>query len=290
MLKRHTMIYEHEIPKGSRLYFGKSAKLKRKVENVASQVLYTKGFEEIVTPYLSYHQHSYIDEKELLRFSDSQNHIVALRGDSTLDVVRIIRQRLGRSTEHKKWFYIQPVFRYPSVEVYQIGAEIMDEEKLSFGLDISYEILQKLKLEPLLQISHIAIPKILSRKLNLPLEVFKSGNHEVFLKQNEPWLNALANLQYPEQIAKVLDKVPDELKAPLQQMHDLAKSYKGKKVVIAPLFYAKMRYYDELFFRFMDKNDTLGLGGCYELDGSHSSGFGLYTDKLIKYLAEKNDE
>jgi hypothetical protein len=32
------MIYEHEIPTGSKLYFGESAKLKRKLENVASDV------------------------------------------------------------------------------------------------------------------------------------------------------------------------------------------------------------------------------------------------------------
>jgi len=50
------MIFEHEIPSGSRLYFGKSAKLKREIEYVASQTLDGLGFEEIVTPLFSYHQ------------------------------------------------------------------------------------------------------------------------------------------------------------------------------------------------------------------------------------------
>ena len=45
------MIEEHEIPKGSRLYFGKSAKLKREIEAVASELLDSSGFEEIVTPF-----------------------------------------------------------------------------------------------------------------------------------------------------------------------------------------------------------------------------------------------
>jgi histidyl-tRNA synthetase len=75
------MIYEHEIPTGSKLYFGESAKLKRKLENVASELFYDAGFEEIVTPFFSYHQHQSIDEKELLRFSDEQNHIVSLRAE-----------------------------------------------------------------------------------------------------------------------------------------------------------------------------------------------------------------
>ncbi len=281
------MIYEHEIPRGSKLYFGQSAKLKRKIEKVASDILDENGFEEIVTPYLSYHQHANISEKELLRFSDSNNNIVALRGDSTLDVVRIVTKRLGRTTEHKRWFYIQPVFRYPSSEVYQIGGEILDEGDLSVSLKLSLQILDRLDINPFLQISNIEIPKILSKKLNLPLEVFKSGNHETLLKQNEPWLTALATLQYPSQIDKVLDMVPDELKKPLLQIGDLAKLHVGKNIIIAPLYYAKMRYYDNLFFRFVKDNHTLGLGGNYEFENSISSGFGLYIDVLIKYLTQE---
>lgn len=280
------MIYEHEIPDGSRLYFGQSAKLKRKIENTASEILSKDGFEEIVTPYLSYHQSKYINEKELLRFSDNDNHIISLRGDSTLDVVRIVTRRLGRSTEQKKWFYIQPVFRYPSQEVYQIGGEIMYQKDLSVSLNLVSKVLKSLKVEPLLQISNISIPKILSKMLNLDIEIFRSGNLEALLGLNEDWLSALATLQYPHQIQEVLGKVPNELKKPLEQIRDLANSYDGKNVVIAPLYYAKMRYYEDLFFRFVEKNHTLSIGGCYEFDGINSSGFGIYTDILIEYIVE----
>ena len=51
------MIYEHEIPTGSKLYFGESAKLKRSLEHAASTLFYEADFEEIVTPFFSYHQH-----------------------------------------------------------------------------------------------------------------------------------------------------------------------------------------------------------------------------------------
>ena len=33
------MIFEHEIPKGSRLYFGKTAKAKRVLENSVCEIL-----------------------------------------------------------------------------------------------------------------------------------------------------------------------------------------------------------------------------------------------------------
>ena len=169
------MIYEHEIPTGSKLYFGESAKLKRKLENVASELFYDVGFEEIVTPFFSYHQHQSIDEKELLRFSDEQNHIVSLRADSTMDVVRLSTKRVGRSTNHSKWFYIQPVFRYPSHEVHQIGAELIGEENLSLSIATSLSIFEKFSLKPLLHISNINIPKILSEMLNLDLKIFEKG-------------------------------------------------------------------------------------------------------------------
>lgn len=156
------MILEHEIPNGSKLYFGNSAKIKRNIENVASEILYNNGFEEIVTPVFSYHQHlSVANEKVLIRVNDTKNNPLSLRADSTIDVVRIIEKRLGRNTEHKKWFYIQPVFRYPTEEQYQVGVEFMDEKKLSSVMNIAVDIFNKLQVKPLIQISNIRIPKIL---------------------------------------------------------------------------------------------------------------------------------
>ena len=170
------MVYEHEIPSLTRLYFGKSAQLKRKIETVASDILSQQKYEEIVTPLLTYHQHESLDEKELIRFSDSQNHIITLRADSTLDVVRIITKRLGRSVVQNKWFYIQPVFRYPSYEQYQIGAERIGDSDLSVAINDSVKVLDTLALKPLLQISNINIPRLIAKKLDIDLEIFKTAN------------------------------------------------------------------------------------------------------------------
>ena len=61
------MMLEHEIPSGTKLYFGETAKIKRKIEAIASDVLYAAGYEELITPLFSYHQHlSIANEKELL--------------------------------------------------------------------------------------------------------------------------------------------------------------------------------------------------------------------------------
>jgi len=284
------MIYEHEIPTGSKLYFGESAKLKRKLENVASELLYNAGFEEIVTPFFSYHQHKSIDEKELLRFSDEQNHIVSLRADSTMDVVRLSTKRVGRSTNHSKWFYIQPVFRYPSHEVHQIGAELIGEENLALSIATSLSIFEKFSLKPLLHVSNINIPKILSVMLNLDLKIFEKGELQKLLALDIPWLTKLTCLQTLQELEAVIPEVPEVLQVELKKLKALSAHIAYDNVVFSPLYYVKMRYYNALFFRFIHKNSTLGVGGSYDCEGIGSSGFGLYTDDLIEILIKRDGQ
>jgi len=276
------MIYEHEIPRGSRLYFGKSAKLKREIESISSKVLESFGYEEIVTPIFSYHQHGEISEKELIRFSDEKNNILSLRADSTLDVVRLITKRLGRSVKTKKWYYIQPVFKYPSSEIYQVGAEFIGSKDLSEPIKIALSIHKRIDITPTLQISNIKIPKIISKELNLPIEVFKNGNLEEILKKNIEWLDKLACLESAEDIKEVIDIVPNAIKEELLKMYRFGGGIEYDNITFSPLYYDKMRYYEDLFFRFFDNNKTLCSGGCYTFEGSDAVGFAEYLDAIIE--------
>ena len=276
------MIYEHEIPKGSKLYFGKSAKLKREIENIAGQILEEFGYEEIVTPFFSYHQTKSISTKELVRFGDEKNHILSLRADSTLDVVRLITKRLGRSVEHDKWFYIQPVFRYPSSEIYQVGAEHIGSSDLKEPILISQKIFEKLGLFVNLQISNIKIPKIISKELGIDISVFEKGNIEEILSLDKEWLGKLAYLQNPEDIDEVIKIVPQSLKHELTKIKELCDKIEYEKIIVAPLYYAKMRYYDDLYFRFFEGNKTLGMGGSYTWESLRAAGFAGYIDAIIE--------
>ncbi|MDR2790204.1 MAG: ATP phosphoribosyltransferase regulatory subunit [Campylobacteraceae bacterium] len=284
------MIYEHEIPQGGKLYFAKNAKLKREIEAVASGVLYKEGFEEIITPSFSYHQHQSVDEKLLVRFSDASNNIISLRADSTLDVVRIITRRLGRATKQKKWFYIQPVFHYPSTEINQIGAEFMGGSDLKLCINAVSSIFEYFDISPLLYISNVKIPKIISKLLNIPLEIFANGQLEDILNINETWLVKLATMQKAEEIESALDISPKPIKEELLKLKSLADKISYKNMVIAPLFYSKMRYYDALFFSFIDKNEILGSGGAYHFEGQESCGFGLYTDAIVETIIKIKEE
>ena len=276
------MVYEHEIPKGARLYFGQSARLKRHIEDVASELLYGEGFEEIVTPLFSYHQHKVIEkEQELIRLSDEKNRKLTLRADSTVDVVRLITKRLGRSTEHKRWFYIQPIFRYPSKEYYQIGAEILDSKDTQIALRLVREFFERLGLSPILQISNIKIPRLLAQRYGIDLEILKSVDLHRLFEVEHSWMEPLVHLSRAEQIDELLGIVPQDIEAELIKIRELASFIDYEKTIIAPLFYADMRYYKDLFFRFFEENATLAMGGEYEAAGLEASGFAIYTDDVI---------
>lgn len=281
------MIYEHEIPKGSRLYFGKTAKLKRELENKISDILYKNNFEEIVSPNFSYSQHQSItDEKKLINFSDIQNNQVSLRADSTLDVVRIITKRLGRTTKHKKWFYVQPVFSYPSKEDYQIGCEWIDHDDIGDILNLIANILISIDVKPILQLSNINIPKLVAKELNIDIELFKNGEIAQLFELNISWLNSLIRVKSIEDLQEVISLVPSSIKVHLEKLLKTALQVDYDNLVIAPLYHASLKYYDDVYFRVIQNNFVICKGGKYSADGISSLGFALYTDSLLKILED----
>ena len=274
------MIFEHDIPSGSKLYFGESAKVKREIEYVASETLDNLGFEEIVTPLFSYHQHeSFDDKKPLVRLNDEENHEVTLRADSTVDVVRIVTKRLGRSTESKKWFYIQPTVSFPTKEQYQIGAEMIDGS-FKVVTKTATILLSQIGIQPVMQIANIRIPHLLNEKYGVSLEVLKSMHVEQIMNADLPWIEQLVRLHSVNDLDD-LSAFPSDIKEELEKIKEATQQVEYDNMVISPLFYAKMRYYDSLTFRMFEDNSLLAMGGIYTVDGVEAAGFALYTDECI---------
>ncbi|MDQ7046676.1 MAG: ATP phosphoribosyltransferase regulatory subunit [Sulfurovum sp.] len=274
------MIFEHEIPLGSKLYFGESAKIKREIEFTSAELLDNLGFEEIVTPLFSYHQRECFDSsKSLLRLNDEANNEVTLRADSTVDVVRIVTKRLGRSTESKKWFYIQPTVTFPTHEQYQIGAEIIDGSFEEVAKTTTM-LLSEMNAKPVMQISNIAIPHLLNEKYGVSLEVLKSMNIEQIMAIDLPWIEQLVRIGTVDELND-LSAFPDDITIELEKIKEVTQSVNYENMVVSPLFYAKMRYYDSLTFRMFEDNMLLAMGGIYNIDGIEAAGFALYTDECI---------
>lgn len=283
------MIFEHEIPSGSKLYFGDSAKVKRDIEFRASNLLFDKGFEEIVTPIFSYHQHdSFENQNPLIRLNDSNNHTITLRADSTPDVVRIATKRLGRSMESKKWFYIQPVYLYPTKEQYQIGGEII-EGNFGDSLEITLKLLKTLDINPMLQIANIRIPKLLSQKYGISLDILKSMQIETILKSEYKWIESLVTISTKDDLND-LSIYPDDIKEELVKIKKEAEKINYSNLIISPLFYAKMRYYDSLTFKMFIGNELLAMGGEYSIEELKAAGFAIYLDECIRLKSIDKEE
>jgi len=274
------MIFEHEIPSKSKLYFGESAKLKREIENSAAALLAEKGFEEIVTPLFSYHQHaSFEDAKPLLQLHDEHNNMVTLRADSTADVVRIVTKRIGRTTDSKKWFYIQPAVSFPTEEQYQVGAEIF-EGTFDEVVNDATVLVEKLELNALLQISNMRIPMLLNENYGVDLAYLHDTKIEKILNLDLPWISKLVRMHTIDELND-LEGIPADIQAELLLMKEMAQKIECINLVVAPLYYAKMRYYGSLTFRMFHENALLVRGGLYQIDEVNAAGFALYTDACI---------
>ncbi len=281
------MIYAHEIPGGSRLYFGESAALKRRIEAQAAQMLSEAGFVEIVTPFFSYHQHaSFEDKTPLVRLGDGENHEVSLRADSTADVVRIVTKRLGRSSENKKWFYIQPVLTFPTKEQYQIGAEIIGG-RFAEVVEKAHTVLEKIEIDAVLQIANIRIPQLLHTRYGIAIETLRASNIESLLQSDYPWIQKLVAINTAEDLES-LDFYPEDIRAELMRMKEAVAHLSAKEnIVVSPLYYANLRYYDALIFRIFKENVVLATGGEYRIEEVEAAGFAVYTDACIEYILKK---
>ncbi len=282
------MIFAHEIPSGSHLYFGESARIKRTIENGSALLLEKEGYQEIVTPLFSYHQHeSFGSKKPLVRLNDAANHEVSLRADSTADVVRIVTKRLGRSSNAKKWFYIQPIFSFPTTEQYQIGAELIDGS-FREACQMSITLLSHQRITPILQIANIAIPMLLNEKYGISLEDIKSMNVEAVLRSGLGWMERLVKIHTVEDLQD-LSMFPADIAFELQKILEEAAGLAYEQIVVSPLYYAQMRYYDSLLFRMFEENRLYATGGIYEVEEVRAAGFAIYTDACIEKLIQKGN-
>lgn len=286
------MILEHEIPQGTKLYFGSVAKLKREIENIACEILYNNGFEEIITPSFVYLEHQKnFSNREIIRLSSQNNHQISLRYDTTIDAIRIITKRLGRSTDQKKWFYIQPVFSYPTKEIHQIGTECLDTTEMPKVLCLCVEMMKRLNIEPILQISNVKILKLCANEMGIEMSHFAKMQVEDMLKRKN-FLSNLLKVQTCYDLENFIKIAPDFLKNELELLLQSV-SYcrcgdcEYKRVIFSPLSFAPIDYYNDLIFRMFEGNHTLLLGGKYKIEGIDSCGFGIYTDSIIDCLMKK---
>ena len=280
------MVLEHEIPEGSKLHFGLSAALKRKIETLSANLFYEYGFEEIVSPTFVYqeHQKSFLN-RNVIHLSSEKNHQIAMRNDSTIDTIRIITKRLGRSTTQKKWFYIQPVFSYPTIEHNQIGVECLDSSEYPKIIELGIHIFKSLGITPLLQITNARIAKVCAENTDLSYMDFSALHIEKL--QSIDFLSRLLKVNDVAGLKAFLPTCPTFLRDEIIHLLELC-NCDYENLVCAPLLPVPVEYYDDLFFRMTLQNLTFLSGGISSIDNVQSCGFGIYTDSVVYYLLKQN--
>ncbi|MEO1941843.1 MAG: ATP phosphoribosyltransferase regulatory subunit [Campylobacterales bacterium] len=275
------MVLEHDIPAGGRLYIGTQAKLKRQLEGDAAEFFEERGYREIVTPYFSYHQQGFIPLSKLIRVADRENRVVTLRGDTSFDLIRLVLKRL--KSGHQKWFYIQPVFRYPSREIYQIGAEWL-EGNLEELLTLNLELFARWKVEGRLILSNQQITQWLIGEGVLGEGELKRLELYKFPK----WVRKLAKISEISQLEK-LEQFPAPLRAPLEELREIGEQVArwGVEPLLALVELPPFPYYRGIFFKFIANQFLIARGGRYQVKEVESVGFSIYTDQLLEWIGEK---
>ncbi|RAX54669.1 ATP phosphoribosyltransferase regulatory subunit [Helicobacter sp. 16-1353] len=280
------MTLGYEIPQGSKIHFGLSAKIKRDIELKAVDIFYQNGFEEILTPSFSFGLEDIIYKYKAIRISADDNKQMILRNDNTTDVIKIIHRHLGNKISNKKWFYIQPSFSYPSTEINQIGAEFLDKDSLGNILCIAVNIFLELELNPILQISNMNIPKLCVKESELDIDIFSKMKIDRILK-SASYFGDLLSIQTKNDLESYIPKAPRFLKEELEILLHSASYCDYKNTMFSPLYYSPNGYYDSLFFRMFNDNKIFLLGGKYEIDDVQSCGFAIYTNEVVEYILNK---
>jgi hypothetical protein len=141
---------------------------------------------------------------------------------------------------------------------------------------------------PMMQISNISIPHLLNEKYGVSLEALKSMHIEHIMSVDLAWIEALVHIGKASDLEDI-SLFPADIQAELLKIKEAVKAVDYENMIVSPLYYAKMRYYDSLTFRMFKDNHLLAMGGIYSIDGVEASGFALYTDECVASKMSKEE-
>ena len=151
-----------KIPDGIRYYFGREARLRRRVEEIVMSVFDGWSYEEIITPTVDYyslfeHGMGSAQAHSAFRFTDTDGRLLALRPDVTSGVARAAVTTYAERERPLRLCYAAQVFRQQPRshaewrrESTQTGCELLGTNTSAADIEIlaiGVEILQRLGLE-----------------------------------------------------------------------------------------------------------------------------------------------
>ncbi len=124
-----------DFPAGVSYHTGRTAVLRRSLEDKLTGLLMAEGFEEVITPVFEFHDAAAqrAGGERVYRFPDQlTGRMLALRWDFTVQIAQLAAVRPGKGGA-RHWFYRGNVFRPirehagEKRQIYQVGAELVGD-------------------------------------------------------------------------------------------------------------------------------------------------------------------
>lgn len=284
-------------PKGTKDIFGEDIKIYQLVFDVFENLAKSYNIKKIITPtFESYElfrksngENSDIVSKEIYKFEDYNNRLLALKPEGTASIGRaIIENKLYDNPQFSKLYYIDSMYRYEKPQkgrlrqFYQIGVEFINDN-LNNNLIIDALVLAKTFLDKLsinefeININNIGTLKERDEYIKVLKEYFSKHKNELSItSQNRIEANPLrilddkndSKLDVVQNAPKISDFLTEEsidkFNSILSILDDLNISYKVNKSLVRGL-----DYYSNIVFEIISSSPTLGSkttiigGGCY---------------------------
>jgi histidyl-tRNA synthetase len=125
---------------------------------------------------------------------------------------------------------------------------------------------------------------IISKEYNIDIDLFRNAEIGALFALDFEWLSKLISIRTSNELEKLLNILPLCLKEECTKLITIANNIEYENVNISPIYYSAMKYYDDIYYRFIKDNLTIAKGGGYKSDGISSLGFAVYTDNLLKVI------
>ena len=315
-------------PRGTKDIFGLDAKIYQMIFDSFESLARTYNIKKIITPTFesfelfrdSNGESSDIVTKEIYKFKDYNDRLLALKPEGTASVGRaIIENKLYSDSNYNKLFYIDSMYRYEKPQkgrlrqFYQIGVEFTNNLSDNTIIDViilASSLLDKLKINDyVLNINSIGtkeerqlyidelkkyftkhqnqLSEMSQKRINInPLRILDDKvDSQLDIVKNAPQICDFWSATTKEQFNKIL-KVLDSLKISYQINYSLVRG---------------LDYYSNIVFEFISTSNLLGSkvtvigGGCYhdliENDSNiqiNGVGFGVGVERLFEII--KHDQ
>lgn len=276
-----------KIPDGMRYYFGREARLRRRVEDTAMAVFDGWSYKEIVTPTVDYYAlfERGMGRREAdgsFRFTDRDGRMLALRPDITSSVARAAVALFATHPRPLRLCYTASVFRQhpPSHAAWRRESAQMGCELIGVGngaadmevLTIAVEIIRRLGLEGKYRIalSNAEVFNGVAANLSLNTDARAEMRKLIDLRDSaalERFLAPYASLSERAAFARLI-----------QLSGKSAVLQKARRVITNQRSLAALDSLEGLW-RVIE---SLGLASSFEIDLGDVSGLGYYTGLTFK--------